>query len=66
MTKAVPERVTRLLIWSIGHVNHRVLELTIGGRPRIRLMFAGVGREFGAVRRARLRGLDLLLAGRSG
>jgi hypothetical protein len=46
MTKAVLERVTKLLMWSIGHVNDRVLELTIGSRPGIRVIFAGMGREF--------------------
>ena len=46
MTNAVLERVTKLLMWSICHLNDRVLELTVGSPPAIRVIFASMGREF--------------------
>ena len=46
MTKAVLERATKLLMWTVGHLSDRVLELTLGSRPAIRVIFAGMGRQF--------------------
>jgi hypothetical protein len=46
MTNGVLKRVTELLMWSIGHLNDRVLELTLGSRLAIRVIFAGMSRQF--------------------
>jgi len=42
----VQARVTKLLMWIIGHLSDRVLELTLGSRPGLRVIFAGMGRQF--------------------
>lgn len=42
----VQERVTKLLMWIIGHLSDRVLELTLGSRPGIRMIFAVMARHF--------------------
>jgi SCP-2 sterol transfer family len=46
MPKAVLEQVTKLLMWTISHLSDRALELTLGSRLAIRLIFAGMGRQF--------------------
>jgi hypothetical protein len=46
MTNAVLERLTKLLMWSIAHLNDRVLELTVGSRLAIRLIFVVMSRQF--------------------
>ena len=46
MTNAVPERLMKLLMWSIAHLNDRVLELTLGVRFAIRAIFAAMCRQF--------------------
>jgi hypothetical protein len=46
MTHAVLERVMKALMWSIAHLNDRVLELTVGSRPAVRVIFAGMCRQF--------------------
>ena len=46
MTRTVLARMTRLLIWSIAHLNDRVLELSVGSRPAIRVIFALMSRQF--------------------
>ena len=46
MTNAVLERVMKLLMWSIAHLNDRVLELTAGSRLAIRVIFAVMSRQF--------------------
>jgi hypothetical protein len=46
MTNAVLERMTKLLMWIIGHLNDRILELTAGSRLAIRVIFAVMGRQF--------------------
>ena len=46
MTNAVLERAMKLLMWGIAHLNDRVLELTAGSRPAIRVIFAGMSRQF--------------------
>jgi SCP-2 sterol transfer family len=46
MIRAVLDRLTKLMMWSIAHLNDRVLELTVGSRPAIRGIFAGMSRQF--------------------
>jgi hypothetical protein len=46
MINAVLERATKMLMWSIAHLNDRVLELTAGSRLAIRGIFAVMGRQF--------------------
>jgi hypothetical protein len=46
MSTELLERVTKLLMWSLTHLNDRVLELTVGSRLAIRVMFAGMSRQF--------------------
>ena len=46
MTGTVLARVTRMLMWSIAHVDDRLLEWTIGSRLGIRIIFAGMSRQF--------------------
>ena len=46
MTNALLARVTKLLMWTIGHLNDRLLELTLGSRPAIRVIFGVMGRQF--------------------
>ncbi|MGO9901158.1 MAG: SCP2 sterol-binding domain-containing protein [Solirubrobacteraceae bacterium] len=46
MTENVQERVMKLLIWSIAHLNERVIELTLGSRLAIRVIFAIMSRQF--------------------
>ncbi|MGO9954858.1 MAG: SCP2 sterol-binding domain-containing protein [Solirubrobacteraceae bacterium] len=46
MTDGVLKRVTALLMWSIAHLNEGVLELTLGSRLAIRVIFAGMSRQF--------------------
>jgi hypothetical protein len=46
MTSVVLERVSKPLMWSIAHLNDRVLELTLGSRLGIRVFFAGMSRQF--------------------
>jgi SCP-2 sterol transfer family len=46
MTNAVLKRVTKLLMWSIAHLNDRVLELTLGSRLGIEVIFAVMSRQF--------------------
>jgi SCP-2 sterol transfer family len=46
MTNAVLERVMELLLWSIAHLTDRFLELTLGSRVAIRLIFAVMSRQF--------------------
>jgi hypothetical protein len=46
MSNAVSERATKLLVWSIAHLSDRVLELTLGTRLAIRVIFAGMIRVF--------------------
>ena len=46
MAKAVLERVMKLLMWSIAHLDDRVLELTGGSRIAIRVIFAVMSRQF--------------------
>jgi hypothetical protein len=46
MINGVLQRLTKLLISSIANLNDRVLELTAGSRPAIRVIFAAMGREF--------------------
>ena len=46
MTNAVSEQVMKLLMWSIAHLNDRVLEVTAGSRLAIRVIFAGMSRQF--------------------
>ena len=41
-----PERVEKLLMRSVADANDRVLELTLGGRPAIRVIFAVMSRQF--------------------
>lgn len=36
----------KALMWSIAHLNDRVLELTLGSRLAIRVIFAVMGRQF--------------------
>ena len=36
----------KLLMWSLAHVNDRVLELTAGSRLAIRVIFAAMSRQF--------------------
>ena len=42
----VQDRVTKLLMWIIGHLSDRGLELTLGSRPGIRVIFAVMRRQF--------------------
>jgi len=42
----VTERVKKLLMWSIAHLNDRALELTLGSRLAIRAIFAVMSRQF--------------------
>jgi SCP-2 sterol transfer family len=46
MTNAVLEQVMKLLMWSIAHLNDRVLEVTAGSRIAIRVIFAVMSRQF--------------------
>ena len=46
MSNAVSERATKLLVWSIAHLSDRVLELTLRTRLAIRMIFAGMIRQF--------------------
>jgi len=46
MTKAVLARAMNLLMWTIAHLNDRVLELTLGSRLGIRVIFAVMSRQF--------------------
>ena len=46
MTNAVLERLMKVLMWSIAHLNDRVLELTVGSRLAIRLIFVVMSRQF--------------------
>jgi hypothetical protein len=46
MTNGVLGRLMKLLMWSVVHLNDRVLELTIGNRLAIRGIFAGMSRQF--------------------
>ena len=45
MINAVLVRVMKLLMWSIAHLNDRVLELTLGSRLAIRVIFAVMSRQ---------------------
>jgi hypothetical protein len=36
----------RLFMWSIAHLHDRVLELTVGSRLGVRVIFAGMSRQF--------------------
>jgi SCP-2 sterol transfer family len=46
MSSAVLERMMKLLMWSVAHLNDRVLEVTAGCRPAIRFIFAVMSRQF--------------------
>jgi SCP-2 sterol transfer family len=46
VTNAVLKRVMELFMWSIVHLNDRVLELTLGSRLAIRAIFAVMSRQF--------------------
>ena len=46
MIGTVLAQLTRMLMWSIAHVDDRVLEWTIGSRLGIRIIFAGMTRQF--------------------
>jgi hypothetical protein len=46
MTNGVLERLMKLLMWSLTHLNDRVLEVTVGSRLAIRAIFAGMSRQF--------------------
>ena len=46
MTNAVLERVMKLLMWSIAHLNDRVLELTAGSRLAVRVILGVMSRQF--------------------
>ena len=46
MTNPVLERAMKLLMWSIAHLNDRVLELTAGSRLAIRAILAVMTRQF--------------------
>ena len=46
MTHAVLDRVMKPLMWSIAHLNDRVLELTLGSRLAIRVIFLVMSRQF--------------------
>jgi SCP-2 sterol transfer family len=46
MTNTVLKRAMQLLMWSIAHINDRVLELTLGSRLGIEVTFAVMGRQF--------------------
>ena len=46
MTSSVLERVMKLVMWSIAHLNDRVLELTVGSRLAIRVIFDVMSRQF--------------------
>jgi hypothetical protein len=46
MINAGLQRATKLLISNIAHLNDRVLELTAGSRPAIRVIFAAMSRQF--------------------
>jgi hypothetical protein len=46
MINAGLQRLTKLLISSSAHLNDRVLELTAGSRPAIRVIFAAMSRQF--------------------
>jgi SCP-2 sterol transfer family len=46
MTRSIRHRVTKLLMWSLAHLDDRVLELTLGSRAGIRIIFAGMSRQF--------------------
>jgi len=46
MSNTVSARATELLGWSIAHLSDRVLELTLGTRLAIRVIFAAMSRQF--------------------
>jgi hypothetical protein len=46
MTETVQERASKLLMWSIAHLSDRAIELTLGSRLAIRVIFAIMGRQF--------------------
>lgn len=46
MTETVQERVMKPLMWSITHLNERVIELTLGSRLAIRVIFVIMSRQF--------------------
>ena len=46
MINAVLARLMKLLMWSIAHLNDRVLELTVGSRLAIRVIFDVMSRQF--------------------
>jgi hypothetical protein len=46
MTGPVLARLMKLLMWSVAHLDDRVLELTLGTRLGIRVIFAGMSRQF--------------------
>jgi len=46
MIDVVRGRAIKLLMWSLAHVNDRVLELTLGTRLAIRMIFAVMSRQF--------------------
>ena len=46
MANALLKRAVQLLMWSVGRLNDRVLELTLGSRLGIRVTFAAMRRQF--------------------